>query len=167
MILINLHGGIKMVSVLVVEDDEYLVSLFEKLLKIKSHQVVGKAYDGEQAVKLYRSFQNHPDVVPDIVLMDYRMPKKSGLDATKEILSINSDSKIIFISSDFSIRKQALMAGAVDFLIKPVGFPEILQAINKITSKMIVPSKKKESMINQETNGGRNVITPFLHQTMD
>ena len=48
--------------------------------------------------------------------MDHRMPSKDGIEVTEEILSINPNTKIIFVSADYSIRDKALEVGAIDFL---------------------------------------------------
>ncbi|MHA2233612.1 MAG: response regulator [Candidatus Hodarchaeales archaeon] len=69
---------------------------------------------------------------PDIILMDYRMPKKDGLLVSKEILAIDPKSTIIFISADTSVKSQALSMGAVAFLEKPFSFRELLTAINEV-----------------------------------
>ncbi len=48
---------------------------------------------------------------PDIILMDHRMPKKNGIEASKEILKINGKTKIIFLSADSSIKEEVLSIG--------------------------------------------------------
>ena len=96
-------------------------------MKLKGHEIVGKAFNGEEALEIYRSFQDFPD----IILMDHRMPAKDGLETTKEILSINLDCKIIFISADYSVRDKALEVGAIDFLEKPIDFNTLFRIIKK------------------------------------
>ncbi|MHA2297204.1 MAG: response regulator [Candidatus Hodarchaeales archaeon] len=119
-----------MTNIFIVDDDENIVFLFEELLKMKGHKVIAKAFNGEQAVKIYSSLR----ISPDIILMDHRMPKKNGLTAAKEILGINPDCKIIFISADHSIKNQALKIGAIFFMEKPIKFPELLMIINQAIS---------------------------------
>ncbi len=96
-------------------------------MKLEGHQIVGKAYNGEEFLDIYKNSQSQPD----IVLMDHRMPAKDGLEATKEILSINPHCKIIFVSADYSVRDKALETGAVDFLEKPVDFLTLFRVIEK------------------------------------
>ncbi|MFX1254565.1 MAG: response regulator transcription factor [Promethearchaeota archaeon] len=55
--------------------------------------------------------------------MDYRMPEKDGLLVAREILSLNPNCKIIFISADCSIKTQALNIGIVFFFRKSHSFP--------------------------------------------
>lgn len=94
---------------------------------IKGHVVTAKAYDGEEAVNLFKNLSNKPD----IILMDHRMPVKNGLDTTKELLEIAPQSKIIFVSADYTVRNQAFEIGAIDFLEKPIDFDTLASIINK------------------------------------
>ena len=63
--------------------------------------------------------------------MDHRMPSKDGIEVTEEILSINPNTKIIFVSADYSIRDKALEVGAIDFLEKPIDFITLHRIIEK------------------------------------
>ncbi len=62
--------------------------------------------------------------------MDHRMPRMSGLEATKIILNKYPKCKIIFISADLNIRSEALEAGAQSFLVKPVSIRQMLNTID-------------------------------------
>ncbi|MFX0021026.1 MAG: response regulator [Candidatus Hermodarchaeota archaeon] len=115
-------------TILIVDDDEDIVRLFEQFLELKGHKVVAKLSNGEDAIQYYKKTQNHPD----IILMDHRMPLKNGVETTKEILHIKPNSKIIFISADYTIRDLALKAGAVAFLEKPIDFTSLFQIIERI-----------------------------------
>ena len=94
---------------------------------IKGHVVTAKAYDGEEAVSLFKNLSNKPD----IILMDHRMPIKNGLETTKELLEIDPQSKIIFVSADYTVRNQAFEIGAIDFLEKPIDLDTLVSLINK------------------------------------
>ena len=96
-------------------------------MKLEGHEIVDKAFNGEEALEIYRNFQN----TPDIILMDHRMPLKDGLEATKEILAINPHCKIVFVSADYSVRDRALEIGAIDFLEKPIDFATLNRIIEK------------------------------------
>lgn len=60
------------------------------------------------------------------------MPKKNGLEATKEILSISNHTKIIFASADRSVEKEALSIGAVKFKKKPFSIERLKKNILKV-----------------------------------
>ena len=72
---------------------------------------------------------------PDVVLMDYRMPCKNGIEATREILKLNNNIKIIFISSYPAIKELALSIGAKIFIEKPFGIQELISSIKNVLGK--------------------------------
>ena len=119
-----------MVKVFIVEDDISLQFLYEQMLEFNGFEVVGIAGNGEEAVEMYKTFATKPDVV----LMDHRMPLKNGIEATKEILQIDVNSKIIFTSADSSVKEEALSIGAIGFEEKPFTIEKlrirIQQALN-------------------------------------
>ena len=94
---------------------------------MEGHEIIAKAFNGDEALDIYKNFQNYPD----IILMDHRMPSKDGLEVTEKILSINPNCKIVFVSADYSIRDKALDVGAVDFLEKPIDFTNLLRMVEK------------------------------------
>lgn len=59
------------------------------------------------------------------------MPLKNGLETTKELLRIDPNCKIIFISADYSVKNEALEQGAIDFLEKPIDFSTLFKLIEK------------------------------------
>ncbi|MHA1253402.1 MAG: response regulator [Candidatus Helarchaeota archaeon] len=107
------------------EDDIILQNLYEKIFSFYGFHIVDTAKNGAEAVNKYKSFSEKPD----IVLMDYRMPIKDGLDASKEILKIDNKAKIIFISADESIKDKVHSLGISDFLHKPFDIEELIQKI--------------------------------------
>jgi two-component system chemotaxis response regulator CheY len=117
-----------MVSIFIVDDDENLHRVYRSFFSMKGINVIGAAFDGSEAVKLFGTMNPRPD----ILLMDYRMPIKDGVSTTKEIRRMDPSSKIIFLSADETARDQALQAGAISFLIKPVRFAHLLQTINEV-----------------------------------
>ena len=120
-----------MATIFLIDDDSSIVTLFDKYLTVLGHEIVARAYNGEEAVKLFNAFRK----IPDLILMDHRMPKKDGLTAAKEILSTNRKSRIIFFSADYSIKEKALALGAKYFLEKPFKLDKLTQVINKIISE--------------------------------
>ncbi|MBN1217216.1 MAG: response regulator [Candidatus Lokiarchaeota archaeon] len=117
-----------MVSIFIVEDDESLSILYKKALILNGYDVIALAKNGQEAVNIFKELQNKPD----IILMDHRMPIKNGLEATKEILKINNNSKIIFASADSSIKEEAISIGAISFKNKPFTLNKLIQNIEKV-----------------------------------
>ncbi|MFX0168117.1 MAG: response regulator [Candidatus Hodarchaeota archaeon] len=117
-----------MTSIFIVDDDENLHRAYQSLFSMKGFTVIANAYDGAQAVTIF----NQLNPRPDILIMDYRMPIKDGVSATREITQIDPTSKIIFLSADETARDLALQAGAISFLIKPVRFTYLIKTIEDI-----------------------------------
>ena len=59
------------------------------------------------------------------------MPEKTGLEASEEILDLDRNVKIIFVSADSSIKEEALSIGAFSFWVKPFILDQLLDEINK------------------------------------
>jgi len=96
--------------------------------------VAGIAEDGEEAVIMFKAFLEKPKVI----LMDHRMPEKTGLEASEEILNIDKKVKIIFVSADISIREEALSIGAFSFWVKPFSLDQLLDEINRAIESYVI-----------------------------
>lgn len=118
-----------MASVLIVDDDTFLHKVLDRILSIGNHEVVGHAYDGAQAIEMFVSLNPKPD----IILMDHRMPIMNGVTATREIMHMSSETKILFISADETVKKEAIDAGALAFLTKPIRSADLFAAIDSYT----------------------------------
>jgi two-component system NarL family response regulator len=91
-------------------------------------ELVGEASDGEEAVKMAA------ELVPDVVLMDVRMPKVLGIDAARQIKTDQPSTKIVMltVSDEEEDLFEAIKAGASGYLLKEVDPTEIAQAIRQI-----------------------------------
>jgi len=118
----------KITSIFIVDDDIDIQLISKKLLEFLGFKVMGIAINGEEALEMFNSF----NCKPDIILMDYRMPVKNGLQATREILQIDPDTKIIISSADTTVKEESVALGVVDFLEKPFTSQSLLNCINKI-----------------------------------
>ncbi|MFO8018119.1 MAG: response regulator [Promethearchaeia archaeon] len=117
-----------MTNILIAEDDNSLRMLYEKALTHNGYHVIHpSAKNGKEAISIFKN----SDKKPDIIIMDHRMPLKSGLEATKEILKMNRDTKIIFASADRSVREKALELGVLSFKDKPFTLQRLLENIKK------------------------------------
>lgn len=105
-----------MTKVLIAEDSTVIQRMLGTVLaKDKSIEVVGTALDGLETV------QKVKDLRPDIVLMDYRMPKQNAPEAIKQIMS-NTPTAILVVTSAEPAeekRKEVMDLGAVGFMEKP------------------------------------------------
>jgi two-component system chemotaxis response regulator CheY len=89
-------------------------------------QLLGIANNGEEAIKMFKSFEKRPD----IIILDYRMPIKNGIDALNEILAIDRSSKVIFASADRIIKEKVYLQGAMGFLDKPFTHKKLITILN-------------------------------------
>ena len=121
-----------MTSVLIVDDELFIVELYRDILQLRGYKVIGTAFDGEEALKKYGSISEKPD----IIIMDHRMPIMNGVDATKEIMKINPKQKVIFVSADVLVEKEARDAGAIEFLPKPFRMDDLIEKMER-TSKSV------------------------------
>lgn len=125
------------VGIAVVEDETDLVKMYKRIFAKKGIKICYVAFDGLEAVKKY--LESSPR--PHVVLMDYRLPIKDGIEATKDILKIDADAKIVFLSADIHVKDESLQAGAFMFLKKPVSMNEITNAIEAAFGKTALQAK--------------------------
>lgn len=119
-----------MIKVLIVDDHSLVRLGIKRLLEdINGIKVVGEADSGEQALKFVREIQ------VDVVLLDVKMPGIGGLEATKRIMRVNPDIKIIAVTAfhDDPFPSRILQAGASGYLTKECGFEEMVSAIKKVS----------------------------------
>jgi len=76
-------------------------------------------------VKIYEQMNEKPDVI----LMDYRMPLKDGIKATKEILEVDPEARILFVSADDTVKEEAIAVGACGFRLKTFEIEELIKDI--------------------------------------
>lgn len=129
------------VRVLVVDDQDLVRSGFRLVLSSYDHvKVVGEAGDGREAVEKAR------ELLPDVVLMDIRMPVENGIDATAEITANPALSGVrVLILTTFDIDEyvyDALSAGASGFMLKDAEPDDIVDAIDVVArgDALIQPS---------------------------
>jgi len=117
--------------VLIVDDEMFMRQILRDILQRASFEVVGEATNGEEAVQQYRQLQ------PDVVLMDIIMPRMDGIEATRQILSLDPQARVVMCTAlgQEGILKKALQLGARDFLVKPFRPEKIIEALHKSLSE--------------------------------
>jgi len=119
------------VRVLIVDDQALVRAGLRMILDVEPDlEVVGEAADGDQALEVAR------DTQPDIVLMDVRMPRMNGLDATRRIV-VDEGSPRVLVLTTFDLDDYvygALQAGASGFLLKDAPEDQLVAAI-RVTSQ--------------------------------
>ncbi|GFH37028.1 response regulator [Streptomyces pacificus] len=129
------------VRVLLVDDQPLLRTGFRMILEAEQDiAVVGEAGDGLQALDQVRALQ------PDVVLMDIRMPRMDGVEATRRITGPERDGPAkVLVLTTFDLDEyvvEALRAGASGFLLKDAPANELVQAIRVVAAgeAMLAPS---------------------------
>lgn len=114
------------ITVLIVDDQPLMLHALKTFIENEDGvSVVGTAEDGEAAVEAAKSLQ------PDLVLMDIKMPRLNGIEATRKIVSEIPGTRVLalttFSTLDYVV--PALRAGAAGYLVKDARPDEILAAI--------------------------------------
>ncbi|MEV6759728.1 response regulator transcription factor [Streptomyces sp. NPDC051105] len=124
--------GEKKPARVVVADDQTVVreGIVMLLGLLPGVEVVGAAGDGEEAVRLVA------ELAPDVVLMDLRMPRCDGVEATRRIRSEYPGTQVVVLTTfaDDESLFPALRAGARGYLTKDAGGDEIVRAVQSVLS---------------------------------
>lgn len=129
----------KKIRVLIADDQMLMRQGLETLLELEPDlQVVGQASDGAEAVELVEQLKPH------VVLMDVRMPRMNGVDATRQIRARAPETQVIILTTfdDDEYVFEGLRAGAMGYLLKDVSAEDLTDAIRRVArgEALIQPS---------------------------
>ncbi len=123
------ESDVEILRVMIVDDH----ALFRRGIQMVLEQepdleVIGEAADGMEAV------QKAQELMPDVVLMDVRMPRRTGIEATQEIKELLPHAKILMltISDEEADLYDAIKAGASGYLLKEISIEEVADAIRSV-----------------------------------
>src|SRR4051812_4244351 len=114
---------------LIVEDYEPFRRFLRSTLEQRpAMQIVGEATDGLEAV------QKAEELQPDLILFDVGLPKLNGIEAARQIRTVSPESKILFVSQEFSadVVQEALRLGALGYVVKTQAGLDLLAAVEAI-----------------------------------
>ncbi len=141
------------IRVLIADDQALVRAGFRMILDSESDvEVVGEAEDGVEAVEQIKLLK------PDVALMDIRMPRLNGLEATKQVVESNTDhpTRVLMLTT-FDLNEyvyEALRAGASGFLLKDVPAEQLVAGIRVVAEgeALLAPSITKRLIEEFATN---------------
>lgn len=152
-----------MYKVLIIDDEVFIREGMKQIIPWKELgcEFIGEAQNGEEGVEKIIK------LMPDIVISDIRMPKKSGLEMIDEIKSINKDMQIIILTGfrEFEYAQQAIRLGVLRFLLKPSKIEEIKEAITSAVVNLDKLPKREVAIRNEEED--TNLLNEHTHEEVD
>lgn len=129
-------------AVLLADDQELVRAGFRLILERAGLTVVGEAADGVEAVELVTG--SPAGAGPDVVLMDLRMPRLDGIEATRQIVAARPETRVLALTT-FDLDEYvyaAVQAGASGFLLKDVSPDDLVHAVGVVArgEAMLAPA---------------------------
>tara|TARA_R110001592_G_scaffold86031_1_gene254018 strand:- start:24872 stop:25627 length:756 start_codon:yes stop_codon:yes gene_type:complete len=113
------------ISIFIVDDESLARDRLKRLIEpITDYSVIGEAENGEIAIK------NIPEINPDIVLLDIRMPGKDGLAVAEVLSKLDLNPAIIFCTAYDEYAISAFKYNAIGYLLKPARKEELIEALS-------------------------------------
>jgi len=114
-------------TAIVIDDDIDSVEIFCLLLEEKNVSVIGRGYNGKEAIELYKEKE------PDFVFLDLNMPDGTGFHAIRSIKKINESAKIIAVTAntDFPTKRKIQKLNIHGIVFKPVEIDKVMDLISK------------------------------------
>lgn len=140
----------------IIADDEPIIRIdIREMLEGAGYDVVGEASDGFDAIEMCRKH------LPNMVIMDIKIPLLDGINASKIIIQNNLADGVILLSaySDASIVEKAKNSGVIGYLVKPIDVKSLIPALEVALSKSLEIKEIKANMNNVKKKlEGRKVI---------
>lgn len=146
-------------KVLIVDDAAFSRSTLKDILAGAGYEIAGLAQDGDEGIFLYEILR------PDVVTMDLVMPRRDGLSAIRAIREFDANAQIVVCSAltDAKNVREALLAGARDFIVKPYDARRVAEAVGRAAAardKLV--EKKNPDRLKSRTGGLRPQGSGFL-----
>jgi len=119
--------------VLIADDQRSVGTSLADLVRCCKHEIVGVVGSGLEAIQAYNRYH------PDLVLMDYWMPKLNGVTACRNILSKDPAARVILVTG-WSPSDDAAGSGAIAILPKPLDLDRLEAALHDVAEKMRAPA---------------------------
>lgn len=141
-----------MIRAVVIDDDKETLNLFSELLQSNDIEVIGKGYNGQDAVFLYQKLK------PDIVFLDAIMPVYDGVYGLKTIREMNPDAVVVITTDKMTLSTQIALNKLKPSAIirEPIDVDEII----KTTNQLCAPS------LDSEQHMKKTMVTLALKNTL-
>jgi len=141
------------ITVVIVDDEEDAHDILERQLnRLGDINISGKASNVDEALDMIIKFN------PDIVFLDVQMPEKDGFELVKELKRFNIKTTIIFVTAHNEYAINAVKIAAFDYLLKPVVFNELREAIFRFRCEKKQESEERKIDVLLDTLGKQEKI---------
>jgi len=147
-------------KIIIVDDDPLVVTSLKTIVSASGIEVLAVGYDGIEAVDLYKKHR------PDLILMDIRMEKLNGIEATREIIEYDPEAKILLITTfqDDEYILSAINLGCKGYILKQ-NIEGIIPAIKAVYSGNLVFDSEIVSSFQKPTR--KNFKEELTEREMD
>ena len=123
-------------------------------------QIVGEAADGRDVVEVVKELE------PDVLIIDVELPKRDGIEATKEVLKVRPKTKIIIFTAHAQpdLLALALRAGASGYVLKSAPAEDIARAVKAVTERRHLPRRR---LCRRQAVGGGETARPLAARAPD
>lgn len=134
----NCDGGVRMIHILVAEDDKHARKLLETVLKREGYHVV-TAQDGEEVFTVLES--QHID----LMILDIMMPKLDGYEVARQLREANFNLPILMASAKQlpEDKKKGFIVGTDDYMTKPIDIEEMLLRVRALLRRSQIVNERK------------------------
>jgi two-component system chemotaxis response regulator CheY len=120
-------------KIFIIDDADFMVDMLRLIVQEAGHVVVGTAFNGMQALNAIEALSK--DSIPEVVTVDFHMPKLDGMETVRRIRTLVSGVKVVLISAHATLPvvMQAKGVGVDAFIAKPFEPQAVLNAIDKLS----------------------------------
>ncbi len=145
--------------ILTVDDELNVLQLMKRILEPAGYEVI-RASDGSQALTLV-SEKN-----PDLVLLDMRMPGKTGMEVLQEVTTRHPDTAVIMATGvgDTKTMIEAMKMGAFDYLMKPFDMNQVLVCVQNALERrrLLLENRTHQATVERQLNALNNLFQSYL-----
>lgn len=132
---------------IIIDDDGFALDTFEDMLTAyPDMHVIKKVSNPKTAIKYIAT------LLPEVVFLDIGMPDKSGIEVFNDIIELNLNTRVVFISAHDDYIMEAFRKKAFDYLIKPINSAELDDTIARLRETSYQQEDKEETQTDQKIN---------------